>query len=67
MSVKFSEAKGRDELGARLIALAERMLRSFDQGADGRISVDEETIHDIKAAAACVLLADIVSPERMRK
>lgn len=60
MAVKFSDQKARDDLGRRLIEITEMMQRSFDQGADCRIQVSDEMIHDIKAAAACVLVADLI-------
>lgn len=59
MPVKFTSREKRDELTRRLIAIAEHMQRSFDQGYDGRISVSDEMIGDILAAAGCVGTCDI--------
>ena len=61
MAIRFSDQAARNDLGRRLIALSEYMQRSFDQGTDGRIAVGDEMIHDVKAAAVCVLCADLVN------
>lgn len=58
----FISKEKRDELVRRLIAIAEDMQRSFDQGADGRIFVSDEMIGDILTAAGCVGMADIKLP-----
>lgn len=62
MPVRFTDEFARDQLGARLVALSEQMQRSLDQGHDGRIDVNDDMIGDIIAAAACVLLAEVVKP-----
>lgn len=61
MGVRFTDKTARDDLGRRLIDLAEQMQRSFDQGHDGRISSSDDAIEDLKAAAACVLCAELVT------
>lgn len=62
MPLKFVSKDARDRMAERLIALAEDMLRSWDQGHDGRITVTEEMIGDVQLAAAHVALAEIAEP-----
>lgn len=59
MAAKFTSIEKRDELKRRLIAIAENMQRSFDQGYDHRISVSDEMIGDIITAAGVVGTCDI--------
>jgi hypothetical protein len=47
--------KLRAEFAKRLLVLADRILRSFDQGADHRISVDMTDYEDVIAASALAL------------
>lgn len=57
--LKFVTRKKRDQLARRLADMANDMLRSWDQGGDGRVRVTEEMVEDIRAAAAIVGLSEI--------
>ena len=59
MPVKFVSTEKRNELAERLVTLSKYMLRSWDQGHDGRITVTNEMIEDIQTAACVVALADV--------
>jgi len=59
MPLKFTSKEKRDELAERLATLSQRMIRSWDQGHDGKITVTDEMIGDIQTAAAVVGLAEI--------
>ena len=62
MPLKFVSREKRDEMAERLVSLANHMLRSRDQGHDGRITVTDEMIGDIQLAACHVALAEIAEP-----
>jgi hypothetical protein len=55
--MKFRSKEKRDELAECLVALANYMQRSFDQGNHGTIVVDDRMIEDVKAAACVVALS----------
>jgi hypothetical protein len=57
--LKFKTAADRDAFAKRLDSHAYYMIRSRDQGMDGRIVVTDELIDDLRAAAAIVACCDI--------
>lgn len=59
MTLKFTTKEKRNELAERLATLAVTMLRSRDQGSDGKILVSDEMMEDIQTAACVVGLSEI--------
>lgn len=59
MPLKFKTAEDRDAFAKRLDEHAYYMIRSRDQGLDGRIYVTDELIDDLRAAAAIVACCEI--------
>lgn len=54
MPLTFKTAEDRDAFAKRLDGHAYYMIRSRDQGLDGKIIVTDELIDDLRAAAAIV-------------
>ena len=63
MPLRFRTQAQRDELSRRLTDLAIAMIRSRDQGHDGRITVTDEVIADLRTAAYLVGCAEVCDPE----
>jgi hypothetical protein len=61
MPLTFKTAEDRDTFAKRLDAHAYYMIRSRDQGLDGRIYVTDELIDDLRAAAAIVACSGVQS------
>lgn len=59
MGIKFATKEKRDELAERLATLAVEMIRSWDQGRDGKIVATPEMVDDIRTAACLVGLTEI--------
>lgn len=57
--LKFKTAEDRDAFSKRLYSHAYYMIRSRDQGHDGRIGVTDELIDDLRAAAAIVACSEV--------
>lgn len=57
--LKFKTAEDRDAFAKRLNGHAYYMIRSRDQGHDGRIGVTDELIDDLRAAAAIVACSEV--------
>lgn len=54
LALKFRTREQRDTLARRLSDLAIAMIRSHDQGHDGRIHATDEAIADLRTAAYVV-------------
>lgn len=54
MAIEFRTQKLRDAMALRLTALAVAMIRSRDQGHDGRLMATDEMIDDVRSAAYIV-------------
>ena len=59
MSLKFNTAEARDAFAKRLDQHAYDMIRSRDQGFDGKVWATDELINDLRAAAAIVACSEV--------
>lgn len=60
MPLRFKTAADRDAFAKRLDEHAYYMIRSRDQGMDGKVYATDELIDDIRAAAAIVACCDVI-------
>ena len=60
MAVEFRTQELRDAMAKRLSDLAVAMIRSRDQGHDGRLTITDEMINDLRLAAYVIGLTPIL-------